>query len=960
MFPRFRRTLGLAAALLVSLASLLGAIPFPHDQSDLRPEPTIRFGTLPNGVRYAVMANAEPKGRASLRLLVNAGSLQEEEDQRGLAHFLEHMAFNGSHRYPPGTLIEFFQRMGMSFGADTNASTSFDRTLYLLELADTGAATLDEGLRVFADYAGGLLLQPAELDRERGIILSEKRARDNVNFRTFVADLAFTLPESLFPHRLPIGEASVISHAPRERFVDFYDTWYRPELMSVIAVGDFSVEDVIPRIEAAFKDLTARAPARPGPDIGRVSPESGLRVHYYPEPEASITSIAVRTVAPLAARPDTAAERLSSLPRTVANAMIKRRFATLAKQEKTAFVNAQVRTSDQFDFFRESELDVSAKPELWAEALAASEQELRRALEHGFQPGELAEVRAAFINALEQGVRTAATRRSPALAEDLANDLLRRRVSTDPQTELALFRPALEALTPADCHAALRAAWSAPGRLLSVSGNVVIADAPETIRRTYEASLAQPVAAPAAEARVAWAYSDFGQPGAVADRSEVADLVITRIRFANGVRLNLKRTDFDAGRILFSARIAGGAMTEPAGQRGLASITSATFDAGGLGRHSTADLQRILAGRTVSVTFRTAPDAFEFSGSASPRDLRPALEWLTAKITDPGYRPESLRLAHKGLEQMYAGFAHTPNGPVSTEVANLIASGDPRFGTPPKEVMLARTLDEVRAWLTPALRRGPLEIGVVGDFDPAALVEAVAATLGALPARDERQDDAAFRRVAFPDAPFRRSYTIDSKVQKGLALFYWPTTDGREAHVSRRLNLLASVVTDRMRLRLREEMGGTYSPSARSVASDAFPGYGYLTSGIDIDPGSVEPIVRAVTALSAELARDGVSEDELTRAKRPALTAIRESTRNNTYWLNSVVARAQERPQGLDWARDREADVTAITKAELDQLARVYLDPARLSHAIVVPAAAPAPAAANAAPPATTAAPGAP
>jgi zinc protease len=380
-------------------------------------------------------------------------------------------------------------------------------------------------------------------------------------------------------------------------------------------------------------------------------------------------------------------------------------------------------------------------------------------------------------------------------------------------------------------------------------------------------------------------------------------------------------------------------MTEPKGQRGLATLTSATFDAGGLGRHSTSDLQRILAGRTVSVAFRTAPDAFEFTGSASPKDLRLALEWLTAKITDPGYRPESLRLAQKGLEQMYAGFAHTPNGPISTEVASLIAGGDPRFGTPPKDVMFSRTLDEVRAWLTPALRTGPLEIGIVGDFEPDAVIDAVAATLGALPARSERTDDSALRQVAFPSTPFNRSYEIDSKLQKGLALFYWPTTDGRDAHTSRRLGLLASVVTDRMRLRLREEMGGTYSPSARSVASDTFPGYGYLTSGIDIDPAAADKIAEAVTALSAELHQQGVTEDELTRAKRPALTSIRESARSNAYWLNSVLARAQERPEVLGWARNREADVASITKAEVDQLARMYLDPSRLSRAVVIPAA---------------------
>jgi zinc protease len=937
-FP-LRRALALAGVLWFSVAALHGSIPFPHDQSDLKPEPGVRFGKLPNGLRYAVMANSEPKGRASLRLLVNAGSLQEEEDQRGIAHFLEHMAFNGSLHYPPGTLIEFFQRIGMGFGPDTNASTSFDRTLYLLELSNTQTGTLDEGLKVFADYASGLLLQPAELDRERGIILSEKRARDTVNFRTFVADLAFTLPEARFAHRLPIGETEVISNAPRERFQDFYDTWYRPERISVIAVGDFSAEDMERRIEAAMKGLTARAPARPDPDLGRVSTGDGVRVHYYPEPEASITTVAVRTVTPFSARPDTAAERLSTLPRTVANAIINRRFATLARMEKATFVSAQVRTADQYDFFRESELEISAKPELWSDALAAGEQELRRALTHGFQPGELAEVRAAFINALEQSVRTAATRRSPALADDLANDLLRNRVSTDPQADLALFRPALERLTPADCLAALRDAWAPAGRLLSVSGNVVIAEGPSTIRRAYDASLAKPVAAPAAETTVAWAYTDFGPPGRVTDRTEVQDLGITQVRFNNGVRLNFKRTDFEASRVLFSTRIAGGSMTEPKGQRGLATLTSATFDAGGLGRHSTSDLQRILAGRTVSVAFRTAPDAFEFTGSASPKDLRLALEWLTAKITDPGYRPESLRLAQKGLEQMYAGFAHTPNGPISTEVANLIASGDPRFGTPPKDVMFSRTLDEVRAWLTPALRTGPLEIGIVGDFEADVVIEAVAATLGALPARGERADDSALRQVAFPGTPFNRSYEIDSKLQKGLALFYWPTTDGRDAHTSRRLGLLASVVTDRMRLRLREEMGGTYSPSARSVASDTFPGYGYLTSGIDIDPAAAEQIAEAVTALSAELHQRGVTEDELTRAKRPALTSIRESARSNAYWLNSVLARAQERPEVLGWARNREADVASITKAELDQLARMYLDPSRLSRAVVIPAA---------------------
>ncbi len=266
----------LLAALVLSIR-LAAAPSFPHETSDLTVDPAARFGRLPNGVRYVVYPNKEPQGRASLRLLVEAGSLHEREDQRGLAHFLEHMAFNGSTHYAPGTLIEFFQRMGMSFGADTNAFTSFDRTQYLLELPKTDEATLAEGLRVFADYAGGLLLQPAEIDKERGIIMNEKLARDNVGFRTLVARFEFMLAGTLLPKRMPIGLEEVITQAPRERFTAFWDTWYRPEKLTVVAVGDFDAAATEKLISTAFAPLTARAPAAPEPDLGELARFEGVR-----------------------------------------------------------------------------------------------------------------------------------------------------------------------------------------------------------------------------------------------------------------------------------------------------------------------------------------------------------------------------------------------------------------------------------------------------------------------------------------------------------------------------------------------------------------------------------------------------------------------------------------------------------------------------------------------------------
>ena len=254
-FPR-RRSLVLFA--LFSLA-LFAPRPVPaappsfgQETSDLRPDPAAVWGRLPNGLRYVVLPNKEPRGRASLRLVVGSGSLYETESQRGLAHYLEHMAFNGSTHYAPGTLVEYLQRLGMDFGADTNASTSFDSTVFMLELPNTRPATLAEGFQILGDYAGGLLIEPQQINKERGIILAEKRTRDSVEYRSWVAENEFLLGDSLIPKRMPIGLTEVIEKAPREQFVDFYNAWYRPDNLAVIAVGDFDPAAVEAQIKQAL------------------------------------------------------------------------------------------------------------------------------------------------------------------------------------------------------------------------------------------------------------------------------------------------------------------------------------------------------------------------------------------------------------------------------------------------------------------------------------------------------------------------------------------------------------------------------------------------------------------------------------------------------------------------------------------------------------------------------------
>ena len=923
-------------------SSVSAAIPFPQEGSDLHADPRARFGTLPNGLRYVLLANHEPKQRASLRLLVEAGAVHEKDDQQGLAHFLEHLAFKGSIHYPPGTLIKYFQRMGMNFGGDTNASTWFTRTLYLLELPDTKAATLAEGFKVLGDYAGGLLLKAEEIDRERGVILSEKRTRDSVGYRTSLATQNFLLAGTLFARRDVIGPTEVLQQAGRERFADFYDTWYRPELMTVAIVGDLDAVAVEQQLLAAFSPMQARAPARAQPNLGEIPAHSGVCAFYHHEGEAPNTNVSIATITPYTKERDTAANRLKYLPRILGHAMINRRLSILAKQENAPFIGGTAGAGENYRFYRQTAISLTCRGEQWLGALGVAEQELRRALEHGFQAVELAEVVANFRNSLEQAVKTAPTRRSDALADEIAESLLERDVWTTPADDLALYVPALTEMTVDECLVALRSAWSPPHRLVMVTGNATVPGDDKgvvAITAAFEKSRATAVAAPAAVAAAKWAYTDFGAVGKVVKREEIADLDAVLLTFENGVCLNLKKTDFEANRIRVNVRVGNGQLTEPRAQPGLAAYAGQTFTEGGLGRHSVDDLRRILAGRTVGAGFGTGGDAFTIAGSTNREDLVLQLQLVAARVTDPGYRPEAARQVLKWIDQVYRSFEHTAGGPFTLVVAKLVAGGDHRFGLPPKEEMLKRNLDEVKAWLTPELAQGAMEVAIVGDIDLAATIAAVAQTLGALAPRRPRPALADLRHVQFPAVPFARDFTVATEIAKGDVALYWPTTDGRDIRRARRLNLLAEVFSDRLRIKVREEMGDAYSPGAGSAAGDAYPGFGYIQAAVTIDPPRAREVADIIVRLADELAVKGVTADELERAKQPVLTSLRESARTNQYWIGNVLARAQEKPAMLDWCRTRYADNEAITVEELGELAQKYLGAARASRVIVVPSA---------------------
>lgn len=909
---------------------------WPHDTADIAPDPAAVFGRLDNGMRYVLLPNDTPKDRVSLRLLIDAGSLNEKEDQRGLAHFLEHMAFKGSQNMPAGDLVQYLERLGMAFGADTNARTSFESTVYQLELPSNDAQILDKSVFVLREKVDRLLLPAAELERERGVVLSEKRLRDTPQYRSFDANFGFLFPASRIAQRMPIGLSDVISNAPRERLLDFYRTWYTPSRTTVVAVGHFEPKEMAALIRKHFDSFTAASTDASDPDLGKL-PARKLETKLHYEAEGR-TNVMLQAVQPADDGPDTHARRVHELNVHIAHAIITRRLATLALVPNAPFVGGYAQSDDFANFARISSISVNTPAEQWREGLSVAEQSIRQAIAFGFTADELDEQVRKLVTEFEQSVRGAATRESHDLADEIVHSLTDRRVFTHPQSDLDELKRILAGVTPNSVHEALRSVWRDAGPLVYVSGPVKLDDAQAAIADAYRASLAQAVVPPAQNAVQKFAYAQFSGKPVVTDRRVTDVLGITQLKFANNVRVNLKPTKFEANSILVAIRFGGGRLELPPTQPGMEQFAESAFIAGGLEKHSFDELSRITAGRNVSLGFDVDDDAFVMGGRTTPDDLQLQLQLFAAYMTAPGYRPEALAKFRQGLPQLYQTLDRTPAGVIQKDVVRFLRAGDPRFGYPEQSVLAQRTLDELRTVLKEPLAKGYLELSLVGDFDLDQAIAAVSATFGSLPAREEAKPPyKEARSVHFPDARGLTAFPYESSDAKALAAAYWPTVDFSKVSEARRLYVLAKVLGNRVLERARNVEGLTYTAQGDHAPSQVFPGYGILYAAVDAAPDKARKLADEIVAIAGELHDKGVTQDELERARNPVLSELKRMLESNSYLLSAIVSGSQERPEKLARAATSVREISSLTVEDVNGVARTYLDPKRGVPVIIVP-----------------------
>lgn len=919
---------------LVVMICWLGAVgvavgaPWPEASSDQAWDPAWVRGTLDNGLRYAVRRNAEPRNRVTLRLLIAAGSLVEREEERGAAHLVEHMVFRGTKAYPGDSLNQALQRRGLAMGPDHTAFTGYEHTIYHLELPDLGEETLRFGLEALREYATATTFEPAALERERLVVMNEKASRDVVQARRAERLVGYLWPDSLMAGRPVIGTTETLRSLTREQLVAFYDAWYRPERMAVIAVGDLPTDVLAKRIHDVFAGVTARGAARAEPDQMVPAAASPPSVDVFTDTQ--ITGVEVGMFHPVA-RPSGAsdrAERSATLQRGVAFEIFQRRLARVSAEAGETMVAPSARLDDFARGWEVASVQAHGRLDNWQSVVARVEQEHRRAYLHGFTPAEVEWGVNAMRTRADAFVRGIATLRSEGYAGQMAAAMLAGRVLTTPEAwrdELVGFLPDL---SPQSCLRAFRAAWEKSAAHVFVGAGPEWRVARQPVADAFNRSRETVVAAVENLPLPRFAYDRFGTPTEPVRVTPITDLDVTLAEYANGVRLNHKRTLFERDIVDVNVRVQGGRLSRPPAKAGLEFLAYYGFLNGGLGRHRGVELRELLAAHTLALSFHVDLDAFVFRIRCTPDELPLAMRVLTAHLTDAAYRADALPDAHAGYTTLLSQFLGQAGGVIDLTAEATLLGEDFRFGYAPWEAYAKRTFEELRAWMEPWLQAGAMEVSVVGDVDWTAARAAVDPTLGALGARTRRVSvtKADAPRFAKPSAVARRLRS-DPRLKQVSIAWYFPVAKDVAVHEERRCVLLMHCLQDRLWQRLREELGATYGPEAHFVHYEGAPGINYFVISADVDLERADAAAQVIRKELLAVAKSGFSQDEFERSRRPFLRAREDDLRENGYWGLTVLADAQERPMRLAAARDRAADTAAITAREMRALARTYLAP---------------------------------
>lgn len=928
----------LLTLLLAASTTVRAVAQTPGADPPLLADPRLVRGTLENGLSYTVLRHDNPPGRAIVYLHVHSGSLNETDRQRGVAHYLEHMAFNGSENFPPGTVIKTFEELGLTFGQHQNASTGFNATTYQLALPDNSPEKLDTALRFLADVNSRLLLDEGEIDRERRIILEEKGARQSPQQRLMEIIYSRFAPGSIYGERMPIGTVESINGLTRQDFVDYYESWYGTGNSTLLVVADLDPAMVVDEITRAFGPLPAKP--RPTPRDPGVSSYTTSFAAVATDPELTRATVSMTRIGKARPPARTESEYRARLVRDLATGAFNRRMRDLVTEGRASFLGGTCFANNLSGAIWQAQAQAGGDPAKWRDMLKDLGEQVQLARLHGFTDEEIERVRKDTLAFREQRAATEDTAPARAIIARLNTELSSGEVSMSAAQGLDLARRLLPTITAGECSDWFSAEFEPVNVMFAAqlpTGEGVPSEA--EFKQLAESAFA---AAPAKVDRAARAdrlLDAVPAPGRMLDISRHETSGVTNAWLDNGARYHHRFMEYRRNYAAIAITLYGGQLLETAANRGVTQAAVQAWTQQATTTLTSADIRSLMTGKRVSITGSADLDSIQLVVSGAPEDLETGMQLAYLLLTDPVLEATAFDRWKTGQLQNIEATEKNPGQKFTTLIAEAVyPEGEARGKALTREAVNALSREAAQAWLRALIADSPIEVAVVGDVAEARAADLVRTYIGSLSAR-KRISPTTFadrRALVRPAGPRRIDRTIATATPQARVMvgFYGP--DRKNLADVRAMNIAARILSSRMIDEVREESQLAYSIGASLVPGGVFPGFGILRASSPTQPENAEALAKKLTSMFANFAERGPTEQELVTAKKQLANTQDESMKEPFYWLGVLELKTQA-GTNLDDVLAMPAAYQAVTAEEVLAAFRRYHTPGNMLSVVLRP-----------------------
>ncbi|MBN9381255.1 MAG: insulinase family protein [Chitinophagaceae bacterium] len=937
-WPRWKWSIIVPAVMITfSLpATTVSAQPKNVVERPLPLDPAVRTGRLANGFTYFIRRNTEPKSRVVLYLVNKAGSILESDDQRGLAHFMEHMSFNGTTHFPKNELVDYLQKSGVRFGADLNAYTSFDETVYQLPLPSDDRDLLQHGFQIMRDWAQEATLDPTEIDKERGVVLEEKRLGKGAQERMQQKYWPLLLNHSRYSVRMPIGTDSVLNNFKPATIRKFYHDWYRPNLQALIVVGDINVDSVEQLVKKKFADLKNPVGERPRTkyEIGLTGKNQFIAVTDVEMPQ----TVAEVLIKQKGTGLSTASDYRKAMVRQLFNQMLQQRYIELGQQANSPFVQAGAGIQDFMGGLSLFDVNVAAKPGLLESAFKASWREAIRAGRYGFAQSELDRAAQSYMSSMESALKEKDKTNSQSYVGEYQRYFLKGEAAPGIDKEYALVKQYLPGITLAEVNALGKEYIKTTDRDI-----LILAPEKEKAGLPDEATVNGWLKAVEEEKMTAYQDDMKGEqllpvkpaPGKVVDVKQNKALGITEMTLSNGVRVIVKPTDFKNNEIYFTGFAPGGSSLYDDADFQSAANAAGIISNGGAGDFNLVQLGKYLAGKQLSVQPYIGDRMQGVNGGAVNKDLETVLQLTYLYFTAPR---KDTSIFHNIISRSKASLANRasdPNSVFSDTVSAVLGNYNVRSGGPTLAKLEQIDLDKAFAIYKERFSDASgFTFIFVGSIDTSVLRPMLEQYLGALPATHlnvQPKDRGIHIPAGMISKNVYKGKEPKATVRLVLSGDYTFSNENNDL-----LQAISEVLEIRLLERLREEEGGVYSPNA-SVNFTKYPTSRYaLTIAFGCAPQNVDKLVASALDELDKLRKSGPLPVNLEKYKAETLRSFETQNKTNGFWLNYLASQYQNNEDAGQVLHQKE-DLDKITVQAVQQAASLYFKGNNLIRLVLLP-----------------------